>query len=69
MYPLSVTQQTLDKPENVIPQDEVWEYHLDNGKSIEIIVTNNFNHYLDTLSYNCPKISNRFKDTNDVDGF
>lgn len=69
MYPLSVTQQTLDKPENVIPQDEVWEYRLDNGKSIEIIVTNNFNHYLDTLSYNCPKISNRFKDTNDVDGF
>lgn len=64
MYPLSVDQQRLDDPENQQIQDEVYEYHLDNGRSVEVIITNNFSHYLNTMEYNTIKISKKFDENN-----
>ena len=69
IYQLSVNQQRLDDPNSTETQDEIYEYQLDNGKSVEVIATNNIQHYLNNLDYTVPKISRKFNRNSDAKGF
>lgn len=42
--------------------DEVWEYTSPSGKRIEVIVTKNFSHYINTQSFNTIRISDNVVD-------